>query len=436
MPPQLQEGIYHAPGRRPGRAFSILFLQAGPDVDAARVGTTVQSLWALYQSLKRGEVPDLPGHLVPSGELTCLLGYGVKTFELPEARRTTPEELQQFGRFRSPLTSGGGSLLTGSGQWYADDVKKNPATEIMAVQFIADTQLAVNRAVVETWKFLHDQAQTPPGPILHLAGFFQGFQRDDHRSWLDFHDGISNLPSDRREEAIVIKDTSAGDDQWTVGGTYMIYLRITVDLAVWRRLTREQQELHVGRDKLPGCPLAFSDGIGNHTPADGCPVDGTGEVSESGNAAFREPADVASESPLRFSHVQQVNHHRQDFEARDSLRVFRQGYEFLEPADGAPGFRAGLNFVSFQDTPERLYRILTTPGWLGRTNFGGNPDHPLPGMDRFLTVRAAGVYLVPPVVTEETFPGASILLPMAQRARTSRRATRARERRTSRHRSS
>lgn len=71
MPPQLQEGIYHAPGHRPGRAFAILFLQAGPDVNAALIGTAVQSLWALYQSLKRGEVPDLPRHPVPSGDLTC-----------------------------------------------------------------------------------------------------------------------------------------------------------------------------------------------------------------------------------------------------------------------------------------------------------------------------------------------------------------------------
>lgn len=79
------------------------------------------------------------------------------------------------------------------------------------------------------------------------------------------------------------------------------------------------------------------------------------------------------------------------------------------PRPGA-GFRAGLNFVSFQDTPERLRRMLTQDTWLGQTNFGGDPDDPVRGMDHLLTVRAAGIYLAPPAVEGEPFPGASILL--------------------------
>ena len=33
----LQEGIYHAPGRRPGRFFALLFLRAADGADAAAV---------------------------------------------------------------------------------------------------------------------------------------------------------------------------------------------------------------------------------------------------------------------------------------------------------------------------------------------------------------------------------------------------------------
>lgn len=407
MPPHLQEGIYHEPGVRPGPAFGIVFLQLANEVPISRVGNAVKALWELYQGLKRGEVLDLPGQRVPHGNLTCLLGYGVKVFDLTGVQRRAPAELQQFGRFRQPLTSGGGPLLLGSGQVYADDLRKNTATEILAFQFIADTQLAVNRAIVETWKLLHDQSQSSDGSVLSVAGFFQGFQRDDHRSWIDFHDGISNLPSDRREEAIVVKETSAGNEQWTVGGTYMVYIRTAVDLTVWRRLTRLQQEILVGRDKLSGCPLTSGDMTGTTSVA-GCPVIGTSGIHEPGNDAFFEPEEVQGPSLLRISHVQRVNHHRQDFDARDSLRIFRQGYEFLEQTESAPGFRVGLNFVSFQDTPERLFRILTQEGWLGRTNFGGDPALPLPGTDRLLTTRAAGVFFVPPVISGEVFPGSSI----------------------------
>jgi Dyp-type peroxidase family len=409
MAPRLQEGIYHAPGVRPGPAYGITFLQAAADVPADRISNSIRGLWELYQALKQGNVHDLPGQLVPGGNLTCMVCYGIKAFELTGARRTVPAELQQFGRFRSPLTAGGGPLLLGSGQLYADDVRKNPATETLAVQFIADTQLAVNRAIVETWKFLQDRAASSQGEVLSLAGFFQGFQRDDHRSWLDFHDGTSNLPSERREEVIVIKDASAGADQWTVGGTYMVYIRMAVDLSAWRRLTKAQQDFQIGREKLTGCPLVPQDS--GSAPAGGCPVTGTIGVHEPGNDEFFEPEDVPRPSPLGMSHVQRVNHHRQDLDARDSLRIFRQGYEFLEQTDAAPGFRAGLNFVSFQDTPERMFRIFTQEGWLGRTNFGGDPNQPLPGMDRLLTTRAAGVFFVPPVIPTEVFPGSSIFMP-------------------------
>jgi deferrochelatase/peroxidase EfeB len=115
------------------------------------------------------------------------------------------------------------------------------------------------------------------------------------------------------------------------------------------------------------------------------------------------------ESPLNVSHTHRANQNKaEDVGSRNSLRVFRQGYEFLEAIDSTPGFRAGLNFVSFQDTPERLLRMLTQPTWLGGVNFGGGDNEQLPGMERLITVRAGGVFLVPPVVEGEAFPGAKI----------------------------
>lgn len=409
MTRQLQEGIYYERGARPAPAFGIVFLEAGTDVDAEAVGITLLALWEVYAGLKRGMVPDLPGQTVPAGNLTCLLGYGIKAFELAGARRRPPDELSRFGRFRSPLTSGGGSVLLGSGQVYGDDVRKNPATEIVAVQFVADTELAVNRAIVETWKFLHDRASQ--GRVLNIAAFFRGFQRDDHRSWIDFHDGVSNLRSDERYGVIAVKEDVPQRDAWTIGGTYMAYMRVAVDLQVWRVLNRSRQEALVGRDKLTGCALEVTpNGV---APVARCPVAGTVSISDSGNEMFHEPPDVRS-FPIGVSHVQRVNHHITPSEDRNSLRIYRQGYEFLESTEHSPGFRVGLNFVSFQDTPERLFRMLTQDGWLGRTNFGGDPDRPIAGEGRLLETRAAGIFFVPPVVGTEKFPGSSIFVPRSR----------------------
>src|SRR5438876_7579156 len=117
----LQEGIYYQPGVRPGSSFAVIFLRADPTASAAAVSQSIDALWKVYQGLKSGTLRDLPGHPVPSGNLTVLLGFGIKAFALPKAFKAAPEALSNYGLFRSPLASGGGPLLIGSGLTYADD---------------------------------------------------------------------------------------------------------------------------------------------------------------------------------------------------------------------------------------------------------------------------------------------------------------------------
>lgn len=397
MDERFQEGLFHRPGQRPGPCFTILFLRAAQGATARQVGGVLAELWGLYQRLKEGRVADLEPERVPGSNLSVLVGYGPRAFKLPEAERPLPVELGPKHQFRSPLPTGGGPLIRGSGLAYDADVLVNRATEEVALQFIGDTQLSVHRAVVETWKFLFDSGESAP---LMMTGFFQGFSREDGRSWIDFHDGVSNLRSSERAAVMAIKAGGSEQDAWMVGGTYLAFLRLGVDLAAWRRVPEEQQELLVGRAKRGGCPFASRDESGRGVPVAGC------EAPEHGEP-FHEPPSVA-DAVLRVSHVQRANHHERDFAAVNSLRIYRQGYEFLEPLESAPGFRVGLNFVSFQDSPERLFRMLTTAGWLGGTNFGGDPATTSGELKSLLRVRAGGVFLVPPVEPAEPFPGASI----------------------------
>ena len=152
------------------------------------------------------------------------------------------------------------------------------ATEAFCVQVIAESKLAVDRAVVETWKALADAAE----PALELTTFYLGNQRNDHRSWIDFHDGLSNLRSEDRESVIAIGPGT--DEPWATGGTYLAFLRVAVDLAGWRRLSRADQELAVGRDKLSGCPIVGLGEDGAPRTDPGCPVAGT-QIHESPNDA-------------------------------------------------------------------------------------------------------------------------------------------------------
>jgi Dyp-type peroxidase family len=265
----------------------------------------------------------------------------------------------------------------------------------------------VDRAVVETWKTLLDAVDPDTGVAdLAITAFYLGFQRSDRRSWIDFHDGLSNLDADQRERVIVTKPGQ--DEDWCVGGTYLAFMRIAVDLPAWRRLTRREQELLVGRDKLSGCPLIDVAEDGTLIGDPGCPVAGTKIWETPNDPLYAEPPSALGSEALRTSHVQRANHHSDLVDEPRSRRIFRQGYEFLEWQQGSPGFRLGLNFVSFQDTPARLVEILRNDGWLGRVNFGGDPGTPLPGMDSLLSVYAAATYFVPPVVDGESFPGAGL----------------------------
>ncbi len=301
----LQEGIYHAPGRRPGRFFALLFLRAADGADAPAVAATLGELWAMYAGLRAGHLRDLPGVQLPAeaDRTEFLLGLGRNAFALDGVAPARPRGLGDEYVFRSAQAGGGGPLLRGSGLSYAPDVRANMATEHVCVQVVADSKLAADRAVVETWKALADMAQ----PALSVTTFYLGFQRNDRRSWIDFHDGLSNLRSEDREAVIAIGP--GADEAWAVGGTYLAFLRLAVDLAGWRRLSRADQELAVGRDKLGGCPLTGvgEDGVAQHDS--GCPVAGT-EIWETANdARFAEPPEVTDER-VRASHVQRANHHQ------------------------------------------------------------------------------------------------------------------------------
>lgn len=407
MASNLQEGIYYASGMKPGKFYTILFLHISKSAKAAKVKESLNHLWELYRGLKQGIIPDLPGETVPDGSLTVMTGYGTGAFEWTGSGKSAPVALTKFGQFAKPQKQDGSPILAGSGLTYRRRLSRNDAEAPMMFQFIADTPLAVHRAVVETWKFLEDRKRVTGVSVLKIGRSFSGFQRDDRRSWIDFHDGISNMKSEERYDAIAIKPSGFTEEAWTEGGTYMSFMRIHTDLSAWRSLTQQQQEIIIGRAKLSGYPLVGVDAGGSPVVQSGCPF-ASKRITDPGQQIYFEPPNVADTSFMRHSHVQLANQHQFPISDPSSLRIFRQGYEFFDEISTAPYFDTGLNFVSFQDTPERMFKLLTQGSWLGGTQLGGDPSHRPPESEALLTVTAAGSYLIPPVRKEEEFPGSSL----------------------------
>jgi Dyp-type peroxidase family len=405
----MQEGIFYQQGSSPGKHWGLLFLRVRNDINSETVYNELNHLWGILQNLKIGKIQDLPkiNLPVPLTGLQITIGYGKNIFSKKGIKKNLPSDFIQ-ANFRSPLATGGGKLLLASGLSYSNAISKNPATEDIALQFISDSELLTYRCYQELYKVIASESNNLEYPF-EMVKFYTGFQREDKRSWIDFHDGISNLKSGaERLDAIKIKENNIPDERWINGGTFLAFMRIEVNIDTWLKLDRTNQELLVGRDKVSGCP--FENVVdGKPVTVNKCPFTNTTSIIDKDsngnfiNHEFFETPQTA-DNVILSSHVQRANHHREPISHRDSLRIFRQGYEFFEVSDASPKVKLGLNFVSFQDTPERLIRLLTQNTWLGNINFGGTDDNQTE-KNNLLKIWGAGIYIVPPSNDVNKIPG-------------------------------
>jgi len=270
---RIQQGIYFRSKETAGPCWRLLLLNVRGRTTKAEARRALSSVWRMLEDLRKGITRDLQSLApesseeakVPAGDLTSMLAIGSRLFDKDAHRpalvdpRLRPDEL-------TFLLAQGKDTPFPSLHWAKDKHRKAGESDL-ALQFIADTQTAVNRAVVEVWKLIADE-DLP----LRIVGLHEGFGRDDGRSWIDFHDGVNNLASSQRLTAIEVRDQHP---RWMKRGTYMAFLRVAVDLGLWRSLEKAQQEALVGRDKLTGCPI---DGIAvannrlRIDVLDGCPT--------------------------------------------------------------------------------------------------------------------------------------------------------------------
>jgi deferrochelatase/peroxidase EfeB len=354
----------------------------------------------MLANLRTGAVRDLAGQDEEQtakaagelGETDSLVAFGARLFDHP--RHEPPLVVASRPSYLVSLRDDGDPFP--AVEWSSERDRHGGEADVV-IQLTGPSDAAVNRAVVEIWKLVVDEKL----PITIVTSF-AGFSRRDGRGWLDFHDGASNIQSSERLVAI----EATADPAWMAGGTYMAFLRFAVDLFAWRALTRAQQELIVGRDKLTGEPILSTRRCpsGEILPVTEAPT--PHEETAPAGADFREPPEV-SDPIVKASHLQRASRNRASPWAPAGQRIYRQGYEFLESLN-ADGITLGLNFVSFQADLGTLRRVLHLPGWLADVNFGG-PAKPAAGDPpsvQLLSLLAGGLYCVPP--RETPFPGAQL----------------------------
>lgn len=391
---RLQEGIFFRPSEMAPPHFRLLLLDVQPGTSAANAGTALREIFDMLRALqRRGEVRDLrstregeSAATVPARGFNALLGYGASFFDA--ARHSPPLTTADRPAYLASLSADESAFATIP---WVEGVNEPPGEADLCLQLTGVSASGVARPGIELWKLIIDR-DLP----LEIRASHDGFQRDDGRSWIDFHDGLSNIESSQRLAALAADP----DPQWMAGGTYMAFLRLEIDLAVWRKLSRESQETIVGRDKLTGCPLERVD------RADGALVPRPFAGCTAGDAQYRDPPQT-NDPLVEASHIHRANQNREQPTTPASQRIFRQGYDFLESI-GPAGPRLGLNFVSFQKDLERLQNVLSQSGWLGDVNFGGptNPGAGEPEPIVLMRLLAGGLYAVAP--RGEPFAGAPL----------------------------
>ena len=194
MSSRLQEGIYYSSKPSIGNSFCILSLRAGSNSSVGEVGRTIKEIWGHLTHLRKGITVDLKVDLKHRriGNLSILIAYGSKVFELPESKKTRPSGFS--GNFETPTPGGGGEIADGSGMFYSPHTHENHLlSDHILFQFIADSEFYTKRACIEVWKGLHRLEKKTGQSQLQITGFYTGFQRPDQRNWFGFHDGVSNL---------------------------------------------------------------------------------------------------------------------------------------------------------------------------------------------------------------------------------------------------
>ena len=175
-----------------------------------------------------------------------------------------------------------------------------------------------------------------------------------------------------RKEAIFIhpqRNDLQLRDYWTIGGTYMAFLRILINLSEWEKQSVDQQVLAVGRDKETGYPIVGVDRRGR-------PVKSRMKVGHSTHILSLDyrnhhnyfdlgslPKRIGTKLDLREStrllsrsHIGRARR-ISGGDVRLLKRIYRQSFDFVELEEDEnvnEPLKVGLNFVSFRKRSTKI----------------------------------------------------------------------------------
>jgi deferrochelatase/peroxidase EfeB len=179
------------------------------------------------------------------------------------------------------------------------------------------------------------------------------------RNLMGFKDGTNNVVAEDR--AALAADVWVGDHDdpvWIRAGSYMVVRRIRMLLEVWDRSTLADQELTIGRTKIPGAPL------GKKREHDRVDL----KATQDGERVIPIDAHIRLAAPSE----------------NGGARLLRRGYSFTDGINPVTNqLDAGLFFIAFQRDPRtgfvRVQQNLSTDA-----------------LNEYIRHTGSGVFAVPP----------------------------------------
>ncbi len=203
-----------------GKSFCFVSLRIEKYDTLNDIGLVVGRIWNRLNCLKSGVLYDLDIERKhrKAGNLSVLIGYGSKIFDIPGCFKSKPVDISKLN-FKNPNPAENSiPILDGSDFRYSANLAENHLlNDQIVLQFIAENEFYTNRAVVELWKELTESEKKSVN--IRISGLYFGFRHEDQRSWLGFHDGVSNLKPNERPYVIIINPKSvSNNDIWLVNG--------------------------------------------------------------------------------------------------------------------------------------------------------------------------------------------------------------------------